>query len=68
MNLEGIGINADTLFDSAKDRDYCRALVNAALNLRVPQAMELVNYYYYCYYYYYLILEHIYLFNIQDII
>ena len=36
MHLEEIGINAGNWVDSAKDRDYCRALVNAALNLRVP--------------------------------
>ena len=30
--------------DSAQDGDYGRALVNAALDLRVPQAMELVVY------------------------
>ena len=36
MDLEEIGINAGNWVDSAQDRDYCRALVNAALNLRVP--------------------------------
>ena len=36
MDLEEIGINAGTWVDSAQDRDYWRALVNAALNLRVP--------------------------------
>ena len=30
------GINARNWVDSAKDRNYWRALVNAALNLRVP--------------------------------
>ena len=35
MDLEEIGINADNWVDSAQDRDYWRALVNAALNLRV---------------------------------
>ena len=35
MDLEEIGINAGNWVDSAQDRDYCRALVNAALNLRV---------------------------------
>ena len=42
VDLEGIGINAGNWFDSAQDRDYWRALVNAALNFR-----ELVNNYHY---------------------
>ena len=36
VDLEEIGINAENEVDSAQDRDYRRALVNAALNLRVP--------------------------------
>ena len=36
MDLEEIGINAGNCVDSA--------LVNAALNLRVPYAMKLVSY------------------------
>ena len=36
MDLEEIGINAGNWVDSAQDRNYWRALVNAALNLRVP--------------------------------
>ena len=43
MDLEEIGINTVNWVDLAQDRDYWRALVNAALNLRVPQAMELVS-------------------------
>ena len=31
-----IGINTRNLVDSAQDRDYRRALVNAILKLRVP--------------------------------
>ena len=42
MDLEEIGINAGNQVDSAQDRDYWRALVNMALNLRVSYAMELV--------------------------
>ena len=36
MDMKEIGINRRNWFDSAKDRDYRRALVNAALNFRVP--------------------------------
>ena len=35
-DFEEIGINAGNWIDSAQDRDSWRALVNAALNLRVP--------------------------------
>ena len=35
MDLQEIGINAGNWADSAQDRNYWRALVNAALNLRV---------------------------------
>ena len=35
MDLEEIGINAGNWVDSAQDRNYWRALVNAELNLRV---------------------------------
>ena len=31
-----IGINTRNWFDSTQDRDYWRALVNVALNLRAP--------------------------------
>ena len=35
MDLEEIGINSENWVDSAQDRNYWRAIVNAALNLRV---------------------------------
>ena len=35
MALKEIGMNTRNLVDSVEDRDYWRALVNAALNLRV---------------------------------
>ena len=35
MDLEEIGIKAGNWVDSAQDRKYWRALVNATLNLRV---------------------------------
>ena len=44
MDLEEIGISAGNWVDSAQDRDYWRAFVNGALNLRVAYAMELVSY------------------------
>ena len=43
MDLEEIGINAGNWVDSAQDRDYWSALVNAGLNLRVPLLMRLVS-------------------------
>ena len=36
MDLKEIGINAGNWVDSAQDRDYWKALVNAALNLWIP--------------------------------
>ena len=36
MDLEEVGINTKNQVDSAQDRDYRRAVVNVALNLRVP--------------------------------
>ena len=36
MDLEEIGINPRNWVDSTQDRNYWRALVNAALNLRAP--------------------------------
>ena len=36
MDLKEIAIDTSNWVDSAQDRDYWCALVNAALNLRVP--------------------------------
>ena len=36
MDLEEIGIISGNWVDSTKDRNYWRALVNVAFNLRVP--------------------------------
>ena len=44
MDLKEIGINTRNLFDSVQYKDYWRALVNAALNLRISEAMEIVCY------------------------
>ena len=43
MDLKEMGINTRNWVVSAQDRDYWKALVNAALDLRVPLAMELVR-------------------------
>ena len=42
MDLKEIGINTRNWVHLAQERDYWRALVNAALNLQVPQAKGLV--------------------------
>ena len=42
MDLEEIGINVGNWVDLAENRDYWRALVNAALNLWASKAMDLV--------------------------
>ena len=39
MDLKEVGINTRNSVDSTQDRDYWNALVNVALNLRVPKAM-----------------------------
>ena len=36
LDLEEISINAGNWVNSAQDKNYWRALVNVALNLRVP--------------------------------
>ena len=36
MELKEMGINTRNWVDTAQDRNYWRALVNVALNLRVP--------------------------------
>ena len=36
IDLEEIGINAGNWVDSAQDKNYWKALVNAVLNLRIP--------------------------------
>ena len=41
MDLKEIGISTRNRVDLAQDKYYWRALLNAALNLRVPQIMEL---------------------------
>ena len=43
MVFKEITINTRHWVDSAQDRDYWRAFVNAVLNLRVLKAMELVK-------------------------
>jgi hypothetical protein len=36
MEIKEIGVSTKNWVDSAKDRDYWRALVNAALYFRIP--------------------------------
>ena len=36
MDVKELGINTRNWVDSAQDSNYCRVLVNAALNLWVP--------------------------------
>ena len=43
MDLKEIYIITNNWVDLAQNMDYWRALVNAALDLRVPQAMKLVS-------------------------
>ena len=43
MDLKEIGINTRNWVDSTQNKDYWRTLVNATLNFRFPQAMELVS-------------------------
>ena len=40
MDLKVIGVNATTRIDSAQDRNYWRALLGVALNLRVSWALN----------------------------
>jgi hypothetical protein len=42
MDIEEIDVNTRNWTDSVQDRDYWRALVNAAVNLWVPYALGLV--------------------------
>ena len=44
MDLKEIGISTRNWVDLAQVRDYWRVLVNSALNLQVPYAVELVIY------------------------
>jgi hypothetical protein len=36
MNLQKVGCRGTNWIELARDRDRCRALVNAVMNLRVP--------------------------------
>ena len=42
MELKEIDISTRNCVDSAQDRGYWKPLGNAALNLRIPRAMELL--------------------------
>ena len=41
-DLKEIGVNMRNWIDLAQDKGYCRALVYATLNLRVPKLMGLL--------------------------
>ena len=43
MDLKEMSISTRDLVDSAQNRNYWRAFVNAELNIRVPLTMELVT-------------------------
>ena len=43
MDLKEMGVSTKNWIDSAQDSDCWRALVNAALSIRFPQAKELVS-------------------------
>ena len=43
MDLKEMDINLRYWVDCSQDKDYWKALVNVALNLQVPKAMELIN-------------------------
>ena len=43
MDLKEICFNMRNWVESAQDSEYWRALVNAALNLHIPLAIELVS-------------------------
>ena len=43
IDLKGVDASTRNWIDSAHDRDYWRAIVNAKLNLVVPLAIELVR-------------------------
>ena len=40
MDLKEIGVSVRSWIDSAKNRDYWRALVNEALNFHIPENNE----------------------------
>jgi len=44
MDLKEIDINTRNSINSTQDKDYWRALVNAAFDLRVPYVIELVRF------------------------
>ena len=43
MDHKEIDFNTRNQVDSGQDKDYWRALMNVALNLPIPQAMEFVK-------------------------